>query len=52
MKNVLVKVALFAVNKLIRGVDKLLVKKPNSEALKNVLRDLEDVRNKLVNIRF
>jgi len=50
MKRFLVRVALFAINKLITLVAKSLAKYPNNETLKDVKRELEEIRVQLQNI--
>ena len=52
MKNLLVKGAVFCVNKLIKLVDKLLVKKPQSETLLKAKADLSSIKDSLLKVKF
>ncbi len=52
MKSILIKVALFAINKLLRGVEKLLQKKPNSSVLLKTREDLLQAKQALLNVKF
>lgn len=52
MKNLLVKVALFGINRLLVLVDKGLAKKPNNNTLLKAREELLQVRSTLQNVKF
>lgn len=52
MENVLIKAALFSVNRLLNGVDKLLLKKPKNGTLVKAREELLSIRTSLQNIKF